>query len=162
MSRRPSLVNHLKASKDKPALCIIGEPTEMRPVYGHKGKLAMRCHIHGKACHSAYAPDGVNAIEYAAKLITRLGAKFGGIKTKQRANSIAIRRFAGQLPYQSELLACAGVTAVHLAPPGAVPRFAAKYFAINRAGMLVGGTRSPRQAYAVVRTKVVEIPAGDA
>lgn len=33
----------------------------------------MRCHIHGKACHSAYAPDGVNAIEYAAKLITRLG-----------------------------------------------------------------------------------------
>ncbi|MCP6559270.1 peptidase dimerization domain-containing protein, partial [Klebsiella pneumoniae] len=68
-----SLVNHLKASKDKPALCIIGEPTEMRPVYGHKGKLAMRCHIHGKACHSAYAPDGVNAIEYAAKLITRLG-----------------------------------------------------------------------------------------
>jgi acetylornithine deacetylase len=45
----------------------------MRPVYGHKGKLAMRCHIHGKACHSAYAPDGVNAIEYAAKLITRLG-----------------------------------------------------------------------------------------
>ncbi|WP_434670421.1 acetylornithine deacetylase [Klebsiella sp. B345] len=68
-----SLVNHLKASAEKPALCIIGEPTGMRPVYGHKGKLAMRCHIHGKACHSAYAPEGVNAIEYAAKLITRLG-----------------------------------------------------------------------------------------
>ena len=68
-----SLVNHLKASTEKPALCIIGEPTGMRPVYGHKGKLAMRCHIHGKACHSAYAPEGVNAIEYAAKLMTRLG-----------------------------------------------------------------------------------------
>ncbi|NWK88466.1 acetylornithine deacetylase [Raoultella terrigena] len=68
-----SLVDHLKASKDKPALCIIGEPTEMRPVYGHKGKLAMRCTVQGKACHSAYAPHGVNAIEYAAKLITRLG-----------------------------------------------------------------------------------------
>ena len=68
-----SLVDFLRASAGKPALCIIGEPTDMRPVYGHKGKLAMRCHIHGKACHSAYAPDGVNAIEYAAKLITRLG-----------------------------------------------------------------------------------------
>ncbi len=67
-----SLVAHLQASTEKPAMCIIGEPTEMRPVYGHKGKLAMRCDVHGHACHSAYAPDGVNAIAWAAKLIGRL------------------------------------------------------------------------------------------
>jgi len=42
-------------------------------VLGHKGKLAMRCQVHGAACHSAYAPQGVNAIEYAAKLINHLG-----------------------------------------------------------------------------------------
>lgn len=64
-----SLVAHLKASPEKPALCIIGEPTEMQPVYGHKGKAAMRCEVRGRACHSAYAPSGVNAIEQAAKLI---------------------------------------------------------------------------------------------
>ncbi|OON38021.1 acetylornithine deacetylase (ArgE) [Izhakiella australiensis] len=69
-----SLVDHLKTSAFKPSLCIIGEPTEMRPVYGHKGKLAMRCDIHGHACHSAYAPQGVNAIEYAARVISKLGA----------------------------------------------------------------------------------------
>ena len=80
-----SLVNHLQASPDKPALCIIGEPTEMCPVYGHKGKLAMRCHIHGKACHSAYAPEGVNAIEYAVKLISRLGVL--GEKLAQRQDA---------------------------------------------------------------------------
>lgn len=68
-----SLVEHLRASKEKPALCIVGEPTEMRPVYGHKGKIAMRCEVHGHACHSAYAPQGVNAIEYAARLIGKLG-----------------------------------------------------------------------------------------
>ncbi len=45
----------------------------MRPVLGHKGKLAMRCEVHGAACHSAYAPQGVNAIEYAARLIGQLG-----------------------------------------------------------------------------------------
>jgi acetylornithine deacetylase len=56
-----------------PKLCLIGEPTSMRPVLGHKGKLAMRCEVHGLACHSAYAPSGVNAIEYAAQLIARLG-----------------------------------------------------------------------------------------
>jgi len=56
-----------------PALCLIGEPTELKPVLGHKGKLAMRCHVRGAACHSAYAPYGVNAIEQAARLIARLG-----------------------------------------------------------------------------------------
>ncbi|PLR51630.1 MULTISPECIES: acetylornithine deacetylase [Yersiniaceae] len=69
-----SLVSYLNACAEKPAMCIIGEPTEMRPVYGHKGKLAMRCRVHGHACHSAYAPSGVNAIQYAARLITRLEA----------------------------------------------------------------------------------------
>ena len=68
-----SLVEQLRASPERPAICLIGEPTEMRPVLGHKGKLAMRCDVHGAACHSAYAPQGVNAIEYAAKLIGHLG-----------------------------------------------------------------------------------------
>ena len=67
-----SLIDHLKASPEKPAMCIIGEPTNMKPVYGHKGKMAMRCEVKGHACHSAYAPEGVNAIEYAAKLINKL------------------------------------------------------------------------------------------
>lgn len=67
-----SLVAYLEASPEKPALCLVGEPTEMQPVYGHKGKLAMRCCVEGQACHSAYAPQGVNAINYAAKLINRL------------------------------------------------------------------------------------------
>ncbi len=69
-----SLVDFLQASPEKPALCLIGEPTEMQPVFGHKGKLAMRCCIEGQACHSAYAPQGVNAIRYAARLINhRIG-----------------------------------------------------------------------------------------
>jgi acetylornithine deacetylase len=68
-----SLIVSLAQRPDKPAICLIGEPTNMRPVLGHKGKLAMRCDVHGAACHSAFAPRGVNAIEYAAKLIGRLG-----------------------------------------------------------------------------------------
>src|SRR5476651_1927942 len=68
-----SLLKVLEQRPVKPMLCIIGEPTELKPVLGHKGKLAMRCDIHGEACHSAYAPLGVNAIEYAAELIGELG-----------------------------------------------------------------------------------------
>ncbi|POA57415.1 MULTISPECIES: acetylornithine deacetylase [unclassified Pseudomonas] len=69
---RPMLAR-LQARAHRPKLCLIGEPTELRPVLGHKGKLAMRCQVRGAACHSAYAPQGVNAIEYAARLIGKLG-----------------------------------------------------------------------------------------
>jgi acetylornithine deacetylase len=68
---RPMLAE-LEKRPHRPRLCLIGEPTELKPVLGHKGKLAMRCHVKGAACHSAYAPYGVNAIQYAARLIGRL------------------------------------------------------------------------------------------
>lgn len=72
-----SILEALEQRPNKPRLCLIGEPTELKPVLGHKGKLAMRCQVHGAACHSAYAPYGVNAIEYAAQLIGKLG-EIGG------------------------------------------------------------------------------------
>ncbi|WES67322.1 acetylornithine deacetylase [Superficieibacter sp. HKU1] len=67
-----TLLDVLSRRPDKPDICLIGEPTELQPVTGHKGKLAVRCEVQGAACHSAYAPQGVNAIEYAAKLIHHL------------------------------------------------------------------------------------------
>lgn len=67
-----TLLDALSGHADKPAICLIGEPTELQPVLGHKGKLGVRCEVQGAACHSAYAPQGVNAIEYAAKLIHHL------------------------------------------------------------------------------------------
>lgn len=68
---RPML-EQLALREHKPVLCLIGEPTLLKPVLGHKGKLAMRCCVKGAACHSAYAPYGVNAIQYAARLINHL------------------------------------------------------------------------------------------
>lgn len=68
---RPMLAE-LSRRANRPRICLIGEPTEMKPVLGHKGKLAMRCRVQGAACHSAHAPKGVNAIEVAARLIHRL------------------------------------------------------------------------------------------
>lgn len=68
-----SMLDALQRRPHRPSLCLIGEPTELKPVLGHKGKLAMRCQVKGAACHSAYAPQGVNAIEYAARLIGHLG-----------------------------------------------------------------------------------------
>ncbi|ATJ83746.1 acetylornithine deacetylase [Halomonas beimenensis] len=54
----------------RPAACLVGEPTSMRLATAHKGKLAFRLHVRGKACHSGMAPEGVNAIHVAARLAT--------------------------------------------------------------------------------------------
>ncbi|ARU86730.1 acetylornithine deacetylase [Pseudomonas sp. M30-35] len=82
-----SLLADLQQRPHKPSMCIIGEPTLMKPVLGHKGKLAMRCNIQGAACHSAYAPQGVNAIEYAAQLIGKLGEIGQHLRAPERHDS---------------------------------------------------------------------------
>ncbi len=56
----------------KPRLCIVGEPTGMKVVAGHKGKRNFSCTVHGKECHSALVAQGVNAIEAAAEMIAHI------------------------------------------------------------------------------------------
>lgn len=53
----------------KPRFGIVGEPTSMKMVLGHKGKVSYRVSVSGLSCHSAYIGSGVNAVEYAAELI---------------------------------------------------------------------------------------------
>ena len=66
------LIADLAHAGIKPLSCIVGEPTLMRPVIAHKGKQGYRCIVRGLACHSAYAPLGVNAVEAAAEAIAYL------------------------------------------------------------------------------------------
>jgi acetylornithine deacetylase len=54
----------------KPAMAIIGEPTNMDVVIGHKGMRSYDVTVTGLESHSSLAPGAVNAIEYAAELIT--------------------------------------------------------------------------------------------
>jgi len=68
----PRLLEHLEKQAVKPAMCIVGEPTDMKVITAHKGKLSTRCHIRGKEAHSSLAPQGVNAISAAAKVINYL------------------------------------------------------------------------------------------
>jgi len=52
--------------------CIVGEPSGLRPVLAHKGKIAQRVTVHGKAGHSSRTDLGDNAIHYAAGLISAI------------------------------------------------------------------------------------------
>lgn len=58
----------------KPGFCIVGEPTGMAIVNGHKGKLSLDCRIRGHQAHSAHNDRGVNAVEIGAELVARLRA----------------------------------------------------------------------------------------
>jgi acetylornithine deacetylase len=66
------LVAAIGRRPDRPRLCIVGEPTLMQPVTGHKGKRSFRCQVHGFECHSALTHLGVNAIEAAAEMVAHL------------------------------------------------------------------------------------------
>jgi acetylornithine deacetylase len=56
----------------KAQACIVGEPTEMRVVVGHKNKKSWRCTVHGHESHSALTHLGVNAVEAAAETVAKL------------------------------------------------------------------------------------------
>ncbi|TGD42022.1 acetylornithine deacetylase [Pseudotabrizicola sediminis] len=63
------LIDRLPGLCAPPLACIVGEPTDMRPVLSHKGKQAMELVIEGRAAHSAQPDLGLNALYPAAELL---------------------------------------------------------------------------------------------
>jgi acetylornithine deacetylase len=76
------LIDALNAMTVKPAMCIVGEPTNMQVTIAHKGKRSFCSHVRGAEAHSSLAPHGVNAIEYAAELIAFMKAMARRIETE--------------------------------------------------------------------------------
>ncbi|MGE8064975.1 acetylornithine deacetylase [Pseudomonas sp. NPDC089569] len=65
----PIMIEELMRRGINPEGCIVGEPTGMRPIIAHKGINAYECCVRGHAAHSSLTPHGLNAIEYAARII---------------------------------------------------------------------------------------------
>lgn len=66
------MIGHLDATIGQPRLCIVGEPTSMQLVVGHKGKTAMRATCRGRAGHSSQAPEFVNALHLATDFVAAI------------------------------------------------------------------------------------------
>ncbi|MEF3049122.1 acetylornithine deacetylase [Pseudotabrizicola sp. L79] len=56
----------------KPRVAIIGEPTLMRVIEGHKGCYEYSVHFTGLEGHGSAPERGVNAVEYAVRYVSRL------------------------------------------------------------------------------------------
>jgi acetylornithine deacetylase len=63
------LVEFLRTHKNKPSAAIIGEPTSMRVVNGHKSAVRFTTEVTGHESHSALTDKGVNAIMVASEII---------------------------------------------------------------------------------------------
>ncbi|URK17922.1 acetylornithine deacetylase [Thalassospira sp. GO-4] len=68
----PSLVEAINNLPHKPAMCIVGEPTEMKVITQHKGKYSARAHFTGRSGHSSLPGEGVNAVEFASEFVVFL------------------------------------------------------------------------------------------
>lgn len=105
------MLDTLATRPDRPALCIIGEPTGMRIATGHKGKRALRACCHGQEGHSALAPDALNALHLGAAFVTRLQAQ------QERLQVEGARDTAYDIPYSTvHVGVMSGGTALNIVP----------------------------------------------
>lgn len=66
------LVSALSTAIAPPRAVIVGEPTGMRPVVGHKASFSFHTEVTGKPCHSSRIDLGVSAVTAAARLVVFL------------------------------------------------------------------------------------------
>jgi acetylornithine deacetylase len=64
----PSLVEHLVATRPRPAAVVVGEPTSMQVVNAHKGVRAFTTSVQGLDGHSSQPQRAANAVVAAARL----------------------------------------------------------------------------------------------
>lgn len=82
-----ALVAALRAAEIRPAVAIIGEPTEMRIIEGHKGCYEYTVDFTGLEGHASLPQLGVNAVEYAVRYIARLMELGDNLKARAPADS---------------------------------------------------------------------------
>ena len=68
------LIADLGESGLRPGLCVVGEPSGMKPILAHKGRLSLNAHVRGRPGHSSDPRKGVNAVHAAAEAIAWIAA----------------------------------------------------------------------------------------
>ena len=83
----PSMIDAMRAELPEPRLAIIGEPTGMRPVIGHKGSSTWNVTVTGHEAHSSLVDRGVSANMVAIELMAELAALARSLKAQARHES---------------------------------------------------------------------------
>jgi acetylornithine deacetylase len=127
------MIARLKEAPVRPAGCFVGEPTSMGVVIGHKGKRSLRVTVRGQTCHSSLAPQGVNAVEYAARLIVKIR------DMAERFASEGARDPLYDVPFTTgHTGVVSGGTALNIVPDACWFEFEFRTIAADDAGALIG------------------------
>jgi acetylornithine deacetylase len=70
----PALIAMIQRELPRPALVVVGEPTDMQAVSGHKGITTFHVTVIGREAHSSQTQQGVSANMVAVKLMAALVA----------------------------------------------------------------------------------------
>jgi acetylornithine deacetylase len=68
----PAMIEVIGRELPKPAFVVVGEPTDMQAVAGHKGIAVFHVTVTGREAHSSQTQQGVSAIAAAVKLTSYL------------------------------------------------------------------------------------------
>lgn len=83
----PKMIARMAQSQPRPSCVIVGEPTEMQVITGHKGLYSVRVTLTGKEAHSSLVEDGACAVTHAAKLMHQLVEEAAALKAAAPADS---------------------------------------------------------------------------
>ena len=70
----PSMIEEMVTGIPAPEAVIVGEPTSMGVVTGHKGIVGLKTTVRGYETHSSQTNRGVSAVMNAARLVSYLGS----------------------------------------------------------------------------------------
>ena len=71
----PAMIDEMARHLPRAAAAIIGEPSMMRVVNGHKGGIGFATHLHGFEIHSSLLHQGVSAVMEAGRLLQWANAR---------------------------------------------------------------------------------------
>lgn len=78
----PSMIDTIRREVPAPAFVVVGEPTSMEAVNGHKGIATFHVTVTGREVHSSQPHLGVSAVMEAVKLMSSLGALAERLQTE--------------------------------------------------------------------------------
>lgn len=145
------LIEVMQQAPVKPAFCIVGEPTLMKPAIAHKGKTGMICRCFGHEAHSALAPTGLNAIYLANEMIT-------GIQMLQdEILNTGTRDNGYQVPYSTlHVGTISGGTALNIVPKFCEFKFEIRTIGADEPAVLVDRIRA--MANKITESKLEHFP----
>jgi len=99
----PRMIKEMAGKSPRPSAVIVGEPTMMQVVTGHKGLYSVRVDVHGKEAHSSLVESGACATTASVRLMNQLVEEAAALKAAAPADSpfdppygtLTVGRFGG-------------------------------------------------------------------